>query len=88
MSTLFRRINDLNSELVMSFHDFCSIKNMPSELEHLFYNFFEIYFKNNIQTDANNQLMDYLVKNMKYGDILLYYNIFLKNLKNTIEPVK
>lgn len=82
MSTVYKRSTDPDENLVMSIHDFCAFKQMPPEIEDLFYNYFRTYFDANLKSD-DTQIFTYLVGHMKFGDILIYFNMFVKQLRNS-----
>ncbi len=79
----YRRVSDLDPRIEMSFSSFCVIRWIPKELCDLFVEFFKTYFEINFKDDTH-EMAEKLLQKMEYSDIILYWNMFLKNLKNSI----
>lgn len=78
-----RRTGDVRNDLRMSFQDFCAIKGIPEELKIKFLEFFRAYFDLNL-LDSNNKIFNAIIADMEYGEISIYYKLFIAQLKNSI----
>jgi len=78
-----RRVSDIRYNLRMSFQDFCAIKQVPEELKIKFLEFFKRYFDLKF-VDTDNKIFTSLTSDMEYGEINIYYKLFITQLRNSI----